>query len=483
MARRLSLALMLLCAIVALAGPGRAQTAADDMALIEMAGEPWTGDLDGMLARGFVRVLTVYNPIYFSYEGKSAAGLLPEINRELQSRLAKWYGSGDKPLTVIALPLPRDQLIPALNAGRGDIIIANLTVTPERERLVDFGKPNLTGVKEVVVTGPGAPAVTSLDDVADVGVTVRKSSSYYEHLAALNADRAARGLRQVPVQLADEALEDHDLLDMANAGVIPAVIVDNHIAELWEQILDSITVHPGLSIHDGGTIAWAIRKDSPRLMEAVNRFNSEFKRGTLLGNVLFKRYLKNTDWMTNNLSTQSRSRLADVVTIIKTYSAQYDFDWAMIAAQGYQESQLIQSKRSPVGAVGIMQIMPTTAMDPAVNIQDIHLAEANIHAGVKYLRYLRERFFDDPNITKQDQALFAFAAYNAGPGNIERARAMARKMNLDPNVWFGNVEVATARAVSREPVIYVRNILKYYVTHRLLTDTTQARDKARQVQE
>lgn len=483
MARRPSLALLLLCILAWLPGPTRAQPATDDMALIEMAGQPWTGDLDGMLDRGFLRVLTVYNPIYFAYDGKDASGLLPEINRELQSRLVRWYGSPQKPLTIIALPLPRDQLIPALLEGRGDIIIANLTITPERQKLVDFGKPNITGVKEVLVTGPGSPAVAGLDDLADIGVTVRKSSSYYEHLSALNAERTARGAREIPVQLADEVLEDHDLLDMVNAGVIPAVIVDSHIAELWEQIFDAITVHPSISIHEGGSTAWAIRKDSPKLMEAVNRFNGEFKRGTLLGNVLFKRYVKNADWMKNNLSAQSRRRLADVVEIIKQYSTQYDFDWSMIAAQGYQESQLVQSKRSPVGAIGIMQIMPATASDPAVNIRDIHLAEANIHAGVKYLRYLREQYFDDPDMSKENRALFSFAAYNAGPGNIEKARQMARRMRLDPNVWFGNVEVAAARVVSREPVVYVRNILKYYVTHRRLTETALAKEKARQVLE
>lgn len=482
MLRRWSLAL-LLCILVTPPGPGRAQSADADMALIEMAGETWTGDLDGMLARGFVRVLTVYNPVFFSYDGKDASGLLPEINREFQSRLVRWYGSGDKPLTIVALPLPRDQLIPALLEGRGDVIIANLTITPERQRLVDFGNPNLTGVREVLVTGPGAPAIRSLDDLADTGVTVRRSSSYFEHLTALNAERTARGQREIPAQLADEVLEDHDLLDMVNAGVIPAVIVDSHIAELWEQILDDITVHPSLYIHEGGSTAWAIRKDSPKLMEAVNRFNAEFRRGTLLGNVLFKRYVKSADWMKNNLSLQSRRRLADVVEFIKTYSARYGFDWAMIASQGYQESQLMQSKRSPVGAVGIMQIMPATASDPAVNIKDIHLAEANIHAGVKYLRYLREQYFAAPGITPQDRALFAFAAYNAGPGNIARAREMARRMKLDPDIWFGNVEVAAARAISREPVTYVRNILKYYVTHRMLTETALARDKARPVPE
>src|SRR3546814_485076 len=218
----------------------------------EMAGEKWTGDLDGRLERGFVRVLTVYNPVYFAYDGKDTSGLLPEVNREFQSRLTKWYGRAGKPLTVIALPLPRDELIPALIAGRGDIIIANLTITPERRKMVDFGRPIMTDVKELVVTGPGAKQVRSLGDVAATGVTVRKSSSYYEHLVALNAERSAAGLPAIPVQFADEVLEDHDLLDMANAGVVPAVLVNSSMAGLWEQILDDIQVHKGISLHAGG---------------------------------------------------------------------------------------------------------------------------------------------------------------------------------------------------------------------------------------
>src|SRR3546814_13373724 len=124
----------------------------------------------------------------------------------------------------------------------------------------------------------------------------------------------------------------------------------------------------------------------------------------------------------------SQKLLADVVDFIKTYSDQYDFEWSMIAAQGYQESQLIQSKRIPAGAIGIMHIMPATALDPAVNIPDIPLAGPNIHAGVKYLRYLREQFFDDPAISKRAQVLFAFPPYNAGPGNTPKARSVPPRL-------------------------------------------------------
>jgi hypothetical protein len=160
-------------------------------------------------------------------------------------------------------------------------------------------------------------------------------------------------------------------------------------------------------------------------------------------------------------------KFVETFGLIRRHAATYDFDPLLIAAQGYQESGLDQSKRSPVGAVGIMQVMPATARDANVAIPDIHIAERNVEAGVKYLRFLRDRYFSDPALRPLDRTLFAFAAYNAGPGNIAKARKHAKETGLDPNVWFDSVELAAARVISREPVNYVRNVLKYYVSYRL----------------
>ncbi len=171
-----------------------------------------------------------------------------------------------------------------------------------------------------------------------------------------------------------------------------------------------------------------------------------------------------------------RARFGEVLEYLKTYAGQYDFDWLMIGAQGYQESRLDQQKRSPVGAIGIMQVMPQTARDPNVGIPDIHIAEKNVHAGVKYLRFLRDHYFSDPALSDLDQTLFTFAAYNAGPGNVSRARKRAKGMGFDPNVWLDNVEIAAGKAISREPVTYVRNIYKYCVAYKLIE--TQRQEEA-----
>ena len=326
-----------------------------------------------------------------------------------------------------------------------------------------------------MVTGPSAPNIASFGDLAGTPVHVRKSSSDFEHQAALNKSGSKRKRPLIPVHEADELLEDHDLLEMVNAGILPTVIVDSHKAALWAQAFENIEVHQNLAVHSGLSIAWAVRKDAPKLMQAVNGFVKMARKGTLLGNVLIKRYLTNTEWIENVRDNNSGTRDAKTIDIIRRYAERYAFDWLMIVAQAYQESKLDQRKRSPVGAVGIMQILPSTAADANVNIRDIDDPEQNVHAGAKYLRFIRERYFSAAEIDPLDQVLFSFAAYNAGPASITRARSEAAAMGFDANRWFGHVEVAASRTISREPVIYVRNILKYYVAYKHIEEIRKER--------
>ncbi len=444
-------------------------------ALLDHAMEPWTGDFDGMAARGFVRLLTVYNPIYFSYDGVEQKGLTVEFARALERHLIKVSGRKPGSLNVVIIPVARDDLLPFLLAGKGDLVAANLTITPDRKALVDFSDPVYPGVDELVVTGPAAPPVASLDDLAGTEVVIRESSSYFEHLTALNRSRRLEGRPAIPVAAADERLEDYDLLEMVNVGLIPAVIVDSHKAALWAQVYDNITVHQDLATHRDGEIAWALRKGSPKLLEAVNGFVRKARKGTLLGNVLIKRYLGDPRRIDNVRAGKARERYEATVAVIQEYAELYDIDWLMITAQGYQESKLDQSKRSRAGAVGIMQVLPSTAADPNVGIEGIEKLGPNVHAGVKYLRFLKDRYYSEPEISPLDKVLFAFAAYNAGPRSIARARRKAAKMGLDPNRWFGQVEIAAARTISREPVIYVRNIYKYYVAYQRIAALAAAK--------
>ena len=445
--------------------------------LIEHANQPWTGDLDGITQRGFLRILTVHNPLFFSFDGKQQQGIVYELSKMFDDHLGEEIGRVRSP-TIVLVPVSRDELIPGLIEGRGDLVMGNLTITPARQKLVDFGPPIHPDVDELVITGPSVRNIATLDDLVKIGLYVRRSSSYFEHLQALNAERESQGKQPIPITEADENLEDYDLLDMVNAGVLDAIVVDSHKAALWEQVFERIEVHRDMPVHSGNQIAWAIRKNSPQLMQSISAFSQKVKQGSLMGNILFKRYLGNADWLENALDSDDRERYEETIDIIKRYAGQYDFDWLIIAAQAYQESRFDHSRRSPAGAVGVMQLLPSTAADKVVGIPDIAKLENNIHAGIKYLHWLRETYYSDAAIAPLDRVLFSFAAYNAGPGNMKRARRRAKRLGFDPNRWFGNVEIGMYRAVSGEPASYVRNIYKYYVTYQGLEKSRQARDKA-----
>jgi membrane-bound lytic murein transglycosylase MltF len=439
----------------------------------------WTGDFDGMTERRLIRVLTVYNKMMFFIDKGRQRGTTHDVFMEFEKFVNEKLKSGTLKTKVLFIPVTRDRLLPALVEGKGDIASANLTITPERRKTVDFSDPFLTGVSEIVVTGPAGPKLSSLDDLAGKEVHVRTSSSYYGSLQRLNASFERTGKEPVRIVPARELLEDSDLLEMVNAGLIPAVIVDSHKAVFWGEIFDKITLHPGIAVNTGGEIAWAFRKNSPKLREIVNEFVKGHKKGTLMGNILLKRYLKENKWARNSTSPEELKKFNQTAELFKKYADQYGFDFLMTAALAYQESTLDHSKRSHVGAVGIMQILPSTAADKNVGIPGIENIENNIHAGTKYLRFLRSRYFNDPAIDELNQTLLAFAAYNAGPARVAKLRKETAETGLDPNVWFNNVEVAAARRIGRETVQYVSNIYKYYISYKLIIEKIKAIEKAK----
>jgi membrane-bound lytic murein transglycosylase MltF len=438
----------------------------------------WTGDLDDMVERRVVRFLLVYSNMLYFLDGPDQKGVTYELTRQFEKFLNERLGTGKLGVQALIIPVSRDRLIPALVEGYGDIAAANLTITHGRLEEVDFSDPLFEDVSEIVVTGPNSPTLQGLDDLAGHKVHVRRSSSYYEHLTLLNDSLRAAGKEPVKLEVASEYLEDDDLLEMVNAGVIPILVVDDHIAGLWAQVFENITLHPHLAVNRGGRVGWAFRKNSPELRAVVNEFVKRHRRGTLMGNILHKRYLRSTDWVKNVYDAEHMERFRGLRPLFEKYAGTYDFDWLLIAAQAYQESRLDQSVRSRAGAIGVMQLLPSTAS--YVGIGDIEVIENNIHAGVKYLRLLRDRYFDDAELDALNRGLFAFAAYNAGPTRISRLRRRAGDLGLDPHVWFDNVEVVVAREVGREPVQYVSNIYKYYIAYRLIAEKLQLEKQARE---
>jgi membrane-bound lytic murein transglycosylase MltF len=426
------------------------------------------GDFDEMVQLRTIRALVTYSKTFYFFDRGRQYGISYEVLKEFEKFVNKKLKTKTLKVHVVFIPVSRDELIPSLLNGVGDVAVANLTITTGRQKQVDFSNPLLSGVKELLVTGPTAPPINGIDDLSDKEIHVRRSSSYYESLVQLNKSFKKAGKSQMRLVLADEVFEDEDLLEMVNAGLIPMIVMDSHKAQFWKQIFDNITVHQDIAVRAGGEIAWAFRKNSPKLKGMVNDFVKGHKKGTMLGNILFKRYLQNTKYVKNSLSEKELKKYNSMVQLFKKYAGEYGFNYLMIVAQAYQESGLDHSKRSHAGAVGVMQLLPTTATDPNVNIAQIEQLENNIHAGTKYLRFIVDRYYKDEPMDDVNKLLFAFASYNAGPARIKGLRKKTAAMGLDPNVWFRNVEIVAAKSIGRETVQYVSNIYKYYITYQMV---------------
>jgi membrane-bound lytic murein transglycosylase MltF len=437
----------------------------------------FTGDLDEMIKRRLIRVAMPFNRSFYFVDKGVQRGISYEYATLFEEQINQKLKTGNLKIHVVPMPMPRDMLLPSLQAGKVDLVVAQLTVTPERQQLTDFTNPTRRNVSEVLVTGPGAPAVTALGDLSGKEVLVRKTSSYFESLMALNRTLEAQGKPPVDVQPASESLEDDDLLEMVNAGLIPATIVDDYLAEYWKTVFTDMTVHSSVTVRTGGDLAVAIRKQSPQLAAELNGFIAKNGLDSAIGRILNKRYLESTRFVRNAASDAERKKFLAMVNLFQKYGDRYKFDYLLMAAQGYQESRLDQDAKSHVGAVGVMQLMPATGKEQKVG--DITQLEPNIHAGVKYMRFVRDEFFEDQPMDDLNKGLFTFASYNAGPGRIRQLRREAEKRGLNPNVWFGNVERIASERIGRETVTYVSNIYKYYVAYRLISEERDRRDAAK----
>lgn len=440
--------------------------------------KPGFDSFDEMVAKRRIRVVVTYNHTHFFLDQGRARGIVADALHEWERALNQELKLGSPRLDLVAIPVSRDELLSHLEEGRADIAAGGITITPDRSARVDFSMATTRPLSELIIGGPDSPRLSRVEDLSGQTVMVSPGSSYHQHLVALNDRLHGLELPPVEILLAPDSLETEDLLEMVNAGLIPFTVSDDYLANFWAQVLDGLVVNQDLALATEQRLGWAVRKNADGLLEQLNRFVRDNRQGTLLGNMLINRYLKSTRFIDNAAERSDRSRFERLVGVFRQYASQYDFDHLLVAAQGYQESGLDQSARSAAGAVGIMQLLPSTAADKSVGIPDISSEENNIHAGVRYLSHLRERYFNDPAIDPLNAMLFSFAGYNAGPNRIRRLRNKAAELGYDPNRWFGQVELVVAHEVGQEPVRYVRNILKYYTAYRLIEAEAEKRRSA-----
>jgi membrane-bound lytic murein transglycosylase MltF len=440
-----------------------------------------TGDFDMMLESRVIRVSVPYTrTLYFNDKGRER-GITADHIRDFENYLNKKYKNkiGKRPLTVLIIPETRDRLLTSVEKGLSDIAAGNLTVTEDRLKTVDFVAPeDIPVVHEVLAAGPTSPAVSGLDDVAGKTIHVRRSSSYYESLVSLNRRFEQEKKEPVKIVLVPDALEDEDLMEMLNAGLFEFIVVDDWLLKIWAQVLPKIKMRDDIVFRSGGRTGWAVRKGSPKLEAEIRDFNKNYLKKNGIIAYRLKQYYKRVKQLKNPTGTAAWKRFEKTVALFEKYGHKYQFDPLMLAAQGYQESTLNQTKRSQAGAIGIMQIMPETGAE--LNVGDITVAEPNIQAGAKYMSQLMTRYFPDADFNEQNRTLFAFASYNAGPGNISKMRKLAETRGLDPNTWFNNVEVVTAQKIGIETTTYVRNIYKYYAAYKLMLEAQAKQIEARE---
>jgi membrane-bound lytic murein transglycosylase MltF len=425
------------------------------------------GDLDDMVKRRTIRALVIIDPISFFYQNGQPKGVTYEALEEFQKFVNDKFKTGTLKVKVVYTPLRPDQMEAALNEGIGDIVATPVVITPEREQKVAFTAPLAQHVTQLIVTGPSAPGVSSFDDLAGKEIYANPVTTYYDNLNKLNAERQKAGKAPFIVKAADKNLLDDDLVEMVNAGLIPATVTTKMRAGLWTQVFPSLTAHQDMTTATEGSVAWALRKNNPQLKALLDEFIQTHGIGTSFGNTLQRRYLQNTKWIKNSTNTEELQKFNANIQFFKQYATEYNFDYLMLAAQGYQESLLDQSRKNPSGAVGIMQVIPKYAAAKPIGVTNVNVAEGNIHAGAKMMRNIADTYFNDPAIDQKNKTLMSFASYNAGPNRIARLRKKAVQDGLDPNIWFGNVELEVAKDIGQETVTYVSNIYKYYVAYTL----------------
>ena len=462
----LPVVMALMCLVPALAAekPATAEEAADASGVVYRVTEKYTGDIGP--DRRAIRVLVHYSRTKFFVASGRARGYEHDLMKEFETHYNRKKKRREAKIPVVFIPVRFDELIPLLLEGRGDVAAGLMTITGERARQVAFTLPYLRNVNEVIVANADSPAVSSLDDLSGRKVHVLRGSSFVLSLKEVNRRFAKE--RKPPVQAVEmpPSASTEDLLEMVNAGIFQYTAADDYLGNLWASVLPGLRVEP-VRLSEGNRIAWAVRPGSSKLLAALNDFIDEGRdKLPKQAAEMHARYLRNLDYLGNNLDPSLVGRKKSLTPHFQGASKRNEFDWLFMLAQGFQESRLDQSARSHAGAVGVMQVLPTTGRQMGYRDVVSH-AGPNINAGVKYMRYLVDRYFNEPELTPEVRLDFALAAYNAGPTRIQRMRRLAVERGLDPNRWFGNVERVAHEKIGDEPVRYVANIHSYYMAYKL----------------
>tara|TARA_B100001971_G_C18268036_1_gene596456 strand:+ start:29025 stop:30386 length:1362 start_codon:yes stop_codon:yes gene_type:complete len=415
--------------------------------------------LQEILKTKFIRFITTPSAFdFYIYQGESR-GYQYELAKRFVAHLNQKYLKKD-PIKIRfeMIPLSFIDMITALREKKGDVIAANLTITHQRQDLVAFTKP-IKSTQEIIVTRKELQN----ELVWRQRMAIRKGTSFFEHIMEWNQTHPEKFLA---VDYVDKSLEIENILELVAYGKYDYAMTDSHIFEMANSIHPKLVMAKNQPFKKDTLIAWATNLESTELLKELNAFIPKVKEGSLLGNIFQNRYF-------NDLSVISDARntrhISEYDSLIKKYSKKYDLDWRLMSALAFQESRFNAGIINRWGAIGLFQIKEATANEPYVAIKKIKgkkNVENNIHAGIKYFAWIRDNLYR--NLKGKDKIKFSLATYNAGPGNIQKAKRLAKKLSLKTTKWEKNVEYAFIKLNRLEPVKYVSEIMNRYKSYKLI---------------
>jgi membrane-bound lytic murein transglycosylase F len=391
--------------------------------------ERYTGDLDEIKKRGVLRILTRNNSsAYFISKGQQYG-----FQFELAQALAKELGVR----LAVVVPPSRDNLIQALEDGEGDLIAAGMTVTGERGERVSFTYPVLESPRVLVTHPLIVKQLEQPEHAAQFAIHLNFNST------TLSDARALEKKIGLPLSLfgVEGGIEMEDMLARVASGEYEATIVDRDIFEL--ERASGVEIFARIELDGPHAKAWAVRKSSPVLRDRADKFlRREHKTGLI--RILHNKYFVLGSRATRvardpELRADEEGRLSPFDELFKKEAAANELDWRLLVAVAHTESKLDAEAKSPFGAIGLMQVLPSTGQE--LGVADVTKPEDNIRAGARYIRKLIDAFGGE-GLEERQQIRFALASYNVGLGHVRDARVLAEQTGKDKNRWFGNVEQA-----------------------------------------
>jgi membrane-bound lytic murein transglycosylase F len=440
-------------------------------------------DLPEIIERGRLVAITSYSPIsYFIYHGEPMG-----YEYELLKMLGEHLG------LPVEIKLARDfeEMIRMLEKGEGDLIAYGLTITSDRRNKLAFTEPlNIT--RQVLVQRKPEnwrrmklheienQLIRSPFDLSGETVYVRRGSAYIERLQNLALEIG----KNITIIEASGQLTTEDLIHLVANDSIALTVADENIAQIQSAYYNDIDTDTPISLPQ--QTAWAARPSSKILLDTINSWLNEIQNHADYY-VIYNKYYKNRQAFRLRYASEFNPSTGGAISpyddLFRREAERLEWDWRLLAALAYRESQFRPDALSWAGASGLMQLMPRTASNfGADNPFD---PEQNITAGVNFLLWL-ENYWKEHITDPEERRNFVMASYNVGQGHVQDARRLTEHFDADPNKWNGNVErfmlkksnpdyynleiVNFGYASGVAPVIYVRDIYELYTHYQKFID-------------